>query len=39
MATVDVILKELRRTDPYPSNGNDFNISSLTYNGEVIEVT
>ena len=34
-----MILKELRRTDAYPSNWNDFNISPLTYNGEVIEVT
>ena len=39
MAKVDMILKELRRSDAYPSNENDFNISPLTYNGEIIEVT
>ena len=30
MAKEDMVLKELRRTDAYPSSGNDLNIYSLT---------
>ena len=39
MAKEYMILKALRWIDAYPSNEKDFNISPLTYNGEVIEVT
>ena len=39
MAKEDMILKELRLTDAYPSNWNDFNIFPLTYNEKVTEVT
>ena len=39
MAKGNTILRELRRSDAYLWNGKHLNISPLTYNGEVIEVS